>query len=84
MLEPHAIEIHERLATLEAGQLYTNETLREVKTLLTSHTSGSCDGSCDVGKKVVICEDSLKTYKRLTWASLMIIIAAGIKSIFPA
>jgi hypothetical protein len=78
------IEIHERLATLEAGQLFTNQTLKEVKGILEKHQSAACDGSCEVGKDVLACQTSLKTYKRLTWVGLVAIMAAGLKSLFPA
>lgn len=81
---PDTIAIHERLATLEAGQDYTNKTLDEVKTMLRSHTSGACDGACDVGKQIAPLKSAVTTYKRLTWTSLVIIIAAGVKSLFPA
>jgi hypothetical protein len=76
------IMIHERLAQLETGQLYTNKTLDEVRAILAAHASVNCDGSCDVAKKVDKCTTSLSTYKRITWASLVVILSAGLKSLF--
>lgn len=78
----HDIAVHERLASLETGQLYTNKTLDEVKTLLAAHTSGQCDGACGTGKQLANLQGSMKTYKKLTWASLTVIVGAGLKSLF--
>lgn len=83
MSTPNQFEIHERLATLEAGQLYTNATLKEVKDMLKDHTTQSCAGNCDVGQQVTTIQSSLKTYKRITWFSLAAIVTAGFKSMFP-
>lgn len=76
------IMIHERLATLETGQEYTNKTLDEVRAIVAMHASVNCDGSCDVAKKVEQCTTSLSTYKRMTWASMVVILSAGLKSLF--
>lgn len=78
------VEIHERLAVLETGQVYTNKRLDEVCELLKEHSSAACDGSCPTAKQVVTIETSLKTYRRLTWASLVMLIAAGLRSLYPS
>jgi len=84
MIDPAGtIDIHERLATLEAGQLYTNKSLDELKGMLEKHASADCDGNCTIGREMRDCTTSLKTYKRLTWISLCGIIAAGLRAMFP-
>jgi hypothetical protein len=73
------IQMHERLATLEAGVVYGNKRLDEICKKLDVN---SCSLS-DTTKDLVACETSLKTYKRLTWANLTILLTLAGKMLWP-
>ena len=75
------IQIHERLATLEAGQAYGNARIDALFTLMTEHTKEACSGSCDTAKEVVAMKATVGTYKKWTWTTFATVCIGGLVSL---
>jgi len=73
------IEIHERLATLEAGILYGNKRLDAI----CSKLDAPCPGNCQTAKDLIEVKESMKVYKRITWVNIAAVLTAAAKIFWP-
>lgn len=72
-----------RLAVMETDIKYIKEGQDELKEMLKGHIAAQCTGSCETAKDVIALRTSTKTYKRITWGTLTIMLAAFVKSLIP-
>lgn len=72
-----------RLSVIETDIKYLAKGQDELIQMVKAMRDAKCDGNCDVGKEVAAIKSSLGTYKKWTWASFLLIITAGIKSVLP-
>ena len=72
-----------RLSVIETDIKYLTKGQDELISLVKKIRDTKCDGSCEVGDKVKALDTNVKTYKKWTWATMVLLIGAVVNSLRP-